>query len=399
MNPIVDIVTAVFAFISVYLMFLFLLIFFSHKKKLYKKPSLKKVPSISIIIPAYNEENCIEKTIKNIKKLIYPKKLEIIVVDDGSTDNTYKVVKKIKGIKVLSKKHEGKAKALNFGLKYAKGEIVACVDSDSYPEKYALLKTIPLFEKDVAAVTTSIFVKNARNLIQRLQRIEYLFIAWSRKILEHLNSIYVTPGPMSLYRKKILLKVGGFDEKNLTEDIEIAWRLLKHKYKIKMSLNAKVYTNVPKTLKKWWHQRIRWNIGGLQTNSKYFNLFLNKNFGNVGMFLLPFFSISYILSILGLFLIFYIIFNWSYFLIGSYSFGFNPMGTFYILPDVFLFLGIFVFVLSLFYIKAGYKTMKRFIHFPRRILDVLIYVSFYFAIFPINLIHSFLKFLTGRYEW
>jgi len=381
-------------------MFLFLLLFFAHKKRLYTtKSHSKKFPSVSIIIPAYNEKNCIEKTIKNVKKLIYSKKLEIIVVDDGSIDDTYKIAKKIKGIKVLSKKHEGKAKALNFGLKHAKGEIVACVDSDSYPEKYALLKTIPLFEKDVAAVTTSVFVKNAKSLIQRLQRIEYLFIAWTRKILEYLNSIYVTPGPMSLYRKNILLKIGGFDEKNLTEDIEIAWRLLKHKHKIKMSLDTKVYTTVPKTLKRWWHQRIRWNVGGLQTNFKYFNLFLNKNFGSVGMFILPFFSVSYLLSILGLFLIFYIVFNWSYLLIGSYSFGFNPVGHFYMLPDIFLFLGIFTFILSLFYIKAGYKTMKRYIHFPKKILDVLIYVLFYFAIFPVNLIHSFLKFLTKKYEW
>jgi cellulose synthase/poly-beta-1,6-N-acetylglucosamine synthase-like glycosyltransferase len=347
----------------------------------------------------YNEEKAIEKTIKNVKKLIYPKKIEIIVIDDGSTDNTYKITKKIRGIKVLTKKHEGKAKALNFGLKYAKGEIVACVDADSYPEKNALMKTTSLFEKNVAAVTTSIFVKNAKSLIERLQRIEYLFIAWSRKVLEYLNSIYVTPGAMSLYRKKVLLKVGGFDEKNLTEDIEIAWRLLKHKYKIKMSLDTKVYTNVPRTLKRWWHQRLRWNVGGLQTNLKYFNLFLKKDFGSVGMFLLPFFSVSYLLSLLGLFLIFYSIFSWSYFLIGSYTFGFNPIGHFYILPDILLFLGIFVFILSLFYIKAGYKTMKRYIHFPKKILDVLIYVSFYFAIFPINLIHSFLKFLTGKHKW
>jgi len=380
-------------------MFLFLLLFFSHKKKFYKKSSIKNIPSVSIIIPVYNEEKAIEKTIKNVKKLIYPKKIEIIVIDDGSTDNTYKITKKIRGIKVLTKKHEGKAKALNFGLKYAKGEIVACVDADSYPEKNALMKTTSLFEKNVAAVTTSIFVKNAKSLIERLQRIEYLFIAWSRKVLEYLNSIYVTPGPMSLYRKKVLLKVGGFDEKNLTEDIEIAWRLLKHKYKIKMSLDTKVYTNVPRTLKRWWHQRLRWNVGGLQTNLKYFNLFLKKDFGSVGMFLLPFFSVSYLLSLLGLFLIFYSIFSWSYFLIGSYTFGFNPIGHFYILPDILLFLGIFVFILSLFYIKAGYKTMKRYIHFPKKILDVLIYVSFYFTIFPINLIHSFLKFLTGKHKW
>jgi len=400
MDIVIDIINSIFILVGTYFTVLFLLLFFTHEKKLFHRPKIKKFPSVSIIIPAFNEEKVIEKTIKNVKKLVYPRKKEIIVIDDGSTDKTYKIVKRIKGIKIFRKKNGGKANALNFGLKRARGEIVVCVDADSYPEENALLKTIPFFEKNVAAVTTSVFIKNPKNILEKLQEMEYIMIAWSRKILEYLDAIYVTPGPMSLYKRKVLLKVGGFDEKNLTEDIEIAWRLMKHKYKIKMVLDAKIYTNVPKNLKKWWHQRLRWNIGGLQTTFKYFNLFLNKEFKNIGMFLLPMSSISYVLTFVGLIFLIYIFFNWAQYLIGAYIFGFNPFSfSFTLLPDMFLFLFLFSALLTVVFIRINFKTMKKITIFPKKLSNLLIYVFIYVAIFPINLLHSFFKFLTGNYEW
>ena len=406
MNIIIDIIYYIVAFVAVYFMFLFLLLFIAHRKKLSNVPTMKKFPSLSIIIPAYNEEKTIGKTIKAVKNLLYPKKFEIIVVNDSSTDKTCSIAKKFKDVKVISKQKGGKASALNLGLKYAKGEIVACIDSDSYPERHALLRAVGFFEKkNVASVTASIFVKNPRTIIQRLQQIEYVITAWNRKLLQYLNSIYVTPGPMSLYRKDVLIKVGGFDEENLTEDIEIAWRLMRYRYKIRMSLDSNIYTTVPKTLKEWWHQRTRWSIGGLQTTSKYFHLFLNRSFSNLGMFLLPFFSVSYVLSILGLFLLSYIIFDWLigfvYFIIAYYKFGFGISGfmTFSFMPDIFLVLGIFTFLLSVVYLRVNLTTMKRPIKYRRRAKELLIYLSVYGVIYPFNLIYSFFKFLLKKYEW
>jgi cellulose synthase/poly-beta-1,6-N-acetylglucosamine synthase-like glycosyltransferase len=362
---------------------------------------MKKFPSVSIIIPAHNEEEDVGETIKSVKKMKYPRSKEIIVVDDGSTDKTYETAKKFRGVRVLRKKQGGKASALNFGLNRAKGEIVVCIDSDSYPEKNALLKTVPFFEKGVAAVTTSVLVKNTKGMLERLQGIEYAMVAWSRKLFEFMNAVYATPGPMSLYRKDILKKVGGFDEKNLTEDIEIAWRLIKNNYDIKMSLDTKVYTNVPKTIKKWWHQRVRWNIGGMQTTLKYLRLFAKKEFGSVGTFLLPLFSISYLLSIIGILFIFYSLFNGLRYLVGSYLFGFNPIGTFllYFSPDVFVALMIINFILMIFYLRVNFKTIKSFADFPSRIRDLLLYIFVYICVFPLNLIHSSIKFLTKKYEW
>jgi cellulose synthase/poly-beta-1,6-N-acetylglucosamine synthase-like glycosyltransferase len=401
MDIILDIVNLIFAFVGIYFTFLFILLFLSNQKKLLKRPKIKSFPSVSIIIPAHNEEETIAETIENVKKLEYPKKKEIIVVDDESADKTFEIAKKYRNIKVLRKKRGGKASALNFGIKQAKGEIVVCIDSDSYPEKDALLKTIPFFEKNVAAVTTSVIVKNAKGVLERLQELEYIMVAWSRKLFEYLDAIYVTPGPMSLYRRDVLQKLGGFDEKNLTEDIEIAWRLMKHNYKIKMALDAKVYTHVPKTIKSWWHQRNRWNIGGLQTTAKYFNLFLKKEFGNIGTFLLPFFSLSYALSIVGIFLMFYVGFVWARYLIGAYMFGFNPIGLFLFnfVPDIFVVLAITSLLLTALYIKINFRTMKRVIEFPKKFRDILLYVFIYIGIFIFNLLHSSIKFIRKKYEW
>ena len=128
MDLIIDVINTVFAFIGIYFTILFLDLFFTYKKRHFHLPEIKRIPSVSIIIPAYNEEETIGDTVKAVKNMIYPKKKEIIIVDDGSKDRTYEIAKKIKGIKVLTKKNGGKATALNFGLKHVKGEIVVCVD-------------------------------------------------------------------------------------------------------------------------------------------------------------------------------------------------------------------------------------------------------------------------------
>ncbi len=404
MNPIVEILYVMFSFVGVYFMFLFLLLFFSGKKKLRELPEMKVFSSLSIIIPAHNEERVIEKTVRNLKNLIYPKKFEVIVVDDGSTDRTYEIAKRIKGIMVLKKERGGKASALNFGLKKAKGEIVAVVDADSYPKKDALLKAVPFFSEGAAAVTTSIFVKNAQNVMENLQKIEYVMIAWSRKLLEALNSIFVTPGPLSLYRTSVLRKTGGFDEKNMTEDIEIAWRLMSKGYKIKMALDSETFTNPPDTFRKWWHQRIRWNVGGIQTFFKYFHLFLDRKFSNIGMFLLPLFSVSYILSFIGTITFAYVVldvlFNFVPYYIGSYYAGANPFSSlsFALLPNIFVVLGIMVLLLSFAYIKINFDTIRKPLG-SDWLLSLLLYIIFYIALFPFNLVHSTWRFLRKSYKW
>ncbi len=406
MLGLIDIIYLGFAAVSLYFTFLFFILFFENRGKIHETPESGYMPSVSLIIPAHNEEKAIGDTIKAVKGLSYPKNLlEVIVVDDGSSDKTYEIASKA-GVKALRKKRGGKASALNFGIARAGGEIVGCVDADSYPDKDALLKSVPfLSEKEVAAVTTSIFVKNPKNLIQRLQNIEYTMIVWARKLLEFLNSVYVTPGPLSLYRKSILKKVGGFDEKNLTEDIEIAWRLLRHGYKIKMASDARVFTRSPEKFSKFWRQRLRWNIGGIQTSLKYRYTLFNSQFKSLGGFVLPFFAASYVLSLFGFGVFLYLLgrtaYDIAYYAFLAPSLGISPIRdyTFFLLPNVFMIFGLVIFALSLAWVIISFRTVKASLSGLRVWVDLVIYLSLYITIFPIILIHSTWRWLKKSLEW
>ena len=299
----INVVYLIFIFASLYVSFLFLILFFKNRKDLFKDEITKKFPFLSVLVPAYNEEKDIEKTLNAILNTDYPKKfMEVIVINDGSTDNTLNILKKFKSIKILNKKNSGKADSLNQAIKITKGEFIVVIDADSYPEPDAFLKMVTYFkDKQVAAVTSSVLVKNKTKLLETLEAIEYTIIAWARKLLEFIGSVYVTPGALSMYRKKALEKIGGFDTKNITEDIEITWNLLRNLYKTKICLSAKTYTTVPDTIKKWWKQRLRWNIGGLQTMNKYKYVLFRRKYGMLGLFVAPFFLSFYLLSLLGFF--------------------------------------------------------------------------------------------------
>ncbi|MEM7819428.1 MAG: glycosyltransferase family 2 protein [Candidatus Aenigmatarchaeota archaeon] len=400
----IDFLYIFFATLVLYFTFIFLILFSRNKKDFSKVPKIKKLPSVSIIVPAYNEEKNIGSVIKNLKKLKYPKKLlEIIVVDDGSTDKTAEIAEK-NGAKVIRKEKGGKASALNIGLKHAKSEIIACIDADSYPKKNALIEAVPFFvDKDVAAVTTRIFTKKKNKILEKFQSIEYAMIAWSRKLFEYIEGVYVTPGPLSLYRKSVVEKIGGFDEKNLTEDIEIAWRILSNGYKIKMS-PAKTYTEIPRSFKKWWKQRLRWNIGGIQTFIKYRKSMFKKGSESFGFFIVPFFALSYFLSLLALSIFLYLIYIWAFnnilFYISAYSVGLNPIKRVsqLFMPDLFTIFGVLIFILSIVIVNTGLKTMGYQRNF-KTWFYILLYLTIYITIFPLILVHSLIKMAKGYKEW
>lgn len=405
MLAIIDILFLLFSFVSVYFLVLFLTVFFLERKKIRSMPEMKTLPFVSVIVPAYNKEKFIENTVNAVKNLDYPGNLmEIIVVDDGSKDGTYDMAKKLDGIKLYRKINGGRSDALNYGMEKANGEIIACVDADSYPEKDSLIKAVRFFDdKDVAGVTASVLVRNASNFIEKLQRIEYSLLVLSRKLMERLNVIYVTPGPMALYRKDIIMKLGGFDTKIMTEDIEIAWRLLSNGYKIRMSVGSKVYTDVPDTFKGWWHQRIRWNIGGTQTAMKYFGYFL-KTPSNVGKFLLPLFTISYALTLLGLAMFFYIVssaaYNFIFVFLKSVLLGADIFRlSFVFTPDILIVLGGFTFFVSMLWLKFSIDALNGEISVRKALPEFMFYIFFYIAINPFNLIVSTWKLLRKKYEW
>lgn len=359
------------------------------------------MPSVSIIVPARNEARCIAATVRNLLALSYPRQLlEVIVVDDGSSDKTAAIARAA-GAKVIRKAHrpaDHKAAAVNVGLRAAKGQIVAIVDADSYPEQAALLKTVPLFaDPAVAAVTTRILVRKPSSLLGRIQEIEYALIAWSRKLTEYIGAIWATPGPLSLYRTRILRRLGGFDEKNMTEDIEIAWRLLSRGYKILMS-SARTWTAVPGSWRAWWRQRLRWNIGGMQTTAKYLSMAFKPGSGSFGFFVVPFFSLSYVITMAAMGLLLYILTAWALhgilLLAAAAAAGIAIAPPILLPPNAFTVLGIMLLALSLVIVWLGLGKV-----IYRKKLAILFYLTLYIFILPPLLAHSLLRIAAGYRLW
>lgn len=267
---------------------------------------LKKYPFVSIVIPAYNEERNIATTLTSLTRLNYPKnKLEIIVVNDGSTDNTKNLVEKFISenktfdIKLINKKNKGKGAALNNGLKIAKGKFFICLDADSIVTKDALLKILPHFTDDsIAVVLPLLKVEKPKNIWQKMQWLEYLVNMFYKKLMSKLNCVHVAPGPFSVYRKSVLKKVNGFDENNITEDLEITLRLQSKNYKIIQLLDAEVFTLAPKTFKQLYKQRNRWYKGSVINAIKYKHMMFNKQYGDFGMIQMPTIIISGLIAII-----------------------------------------------------------------------------------------------------
>ena len=289
----IDIVYLSLYFVMLYSSILWFTVFFSYRNNFFKNPKPKNFSSISFLIPVHNEKKNIKKCIISLLNLDYPKeKIKIFVVDDGSTDCTKKIVlkiaKKLKNIKLIEQEHKGKGAAINNGLRYVKTELVACMDADSSPDKNYLKKMIGYFnDEKVGLVTPALKVAKVDSLMRKIQWIEYLFSIYLRKLFSYFQCQYVAPGPGSIYRTEILKKIGGFDEKNLTEDMEIAFRFVDKNYKTENCVDAYVKTDSPKDFMELFGQRIRWYRGYIQNVKKYSHMILNPKFGDIGMFLLP----------------------------------------------------------------------------------------------------------------
>lgn len=287
-----DIVFWAIYFFSLYVSVFLLITFFEERPPVKR---LKTFPSVSVIVPAYNEEESIGKTIESLMLLDYPKdRLEIIVVNDGSKDRTQSIAeeflrrKKPFKLFVLSQKNSGKAAALNNGISHASGEFVACLDADSMVREDTLKEMICYFyDNDIAAVAPLMKVCQPKTMIQRLQSLEYLLYAFLKNIFSSMNSIHVTPGPFSIYRKSVIENVGGFDESSIVEDQEIGYRIQKNQYRIVQSERGEVLTIAPKNLRELYRQRCRWFKGSAITMYKYRDMLFNRKYGDFGMFQIP----------------------------------------------------------------------------------------------------------------
>lgn len=295
----------VVSFIGIFIAILFLLTLFEHRKKIENPPVPEKLPFVSIIVPTFNGGKYLEKTVASLINLEYPRNLyEIIIVDDGSTDDTFRIAKflekRYSKVTAYTKKNAGKASAINFGIKKAKGEIIAALDDDSFVTPSALIKMIGFFsDHEVMSVTPSLAIYNPKGFLRKVQQAEYLFSIFLRKVFAFMNMIHVTPGPFSLYRKEFFEKHGGFDEDDPTEDTEIAFRIQSYQYKIENSIDALVYTVAPNNLSALLKQRTRWYSGLIRNAGNYPHLF-NLKYGYLALISLPFAFISVIMLIISL---------------------------------------------------------------------------------------------------
>ncbi|MDD5191855.1 MAG: glycosyltransferase [Candidatus Nanoarchaeia archaeon] len=400
-----------YMFISLYMLSMFLIIYLKNKKEIFDYPKAKKKYAVSFVVPAYNEEKTIEDTIKNIFNVDYDM-LEVIVVNDGSTDNTKKIIEKLMKeypkLKLINniKNLGNAARSQNVGLKHAKGEIIAVVDADSYPSKDSVSKMLGFFnDEKVGAVTCPVIARNTNRFIEKLQAIEYKMISLTRKLLDYVDAIYVTPGPLALYRKKVLVEIGGFDENNMTQDIEATWHLTYNGWMRRMCLSASVSSTVPNKLKAWFRQRRRWNVGGLQCIQKYRKSLFDPKKGMLGFFIIPFFILSTFLGLLGLSIFSYLIIKRtiSNFLYTKYSIvAGTPLLTlenFYITPSILNYLGVALFILGLIFLFIVFAVLKERVLRKENILNIPFYMMVYIAFYPFIMLSAMWHMAKGKRIW
>lgn len=248
---------------------------------------------VSIIVPAYNEAENITASIGSLLKTKH-KKYEIIVIDDGSTDNTRQLVEAIqkkhpKRIRLYSQQNAGKAAALNTGLHKAKYDIVIAIDGDSIftPETVAYLGN-HFSDPSVGAVAGKVNATNSRNLIAFFQQLEYVVSQnIDKEALNAINAIGVVPGPVGAWRKSLLLKLNGYSADTLVEDQDMTLAVLAAGKRIVYEPRAIAYTETPFTVTDFVKQRVRWVYGTMQCLVKYKRYMFNPFSGSLGLVVLP----------------------------------------------------------------------------------------------------------------
>ena len=240
-------------------------------------------PSCSILIPAHNEEKVIGNTIESMLKLIYPKeKMQIIVINDGSTDSTKNIIQSFaeKDSRVelydipKGEGGKGKSRTLNIGIRAAKGEIIAIYDADNTPDKNSLRYLVAqlLLHKELGAVLDKFRTINKnRNLLTKFINIETLsFQSMLQAGRWQLHNVSTLPGTNFVMWSWLIKKLNGWDEEALTEDSELSIRIYEEGYKIKFIPYAITYEQEPESWKVWIKQRMRWVRGNNYVITKFF---------------------------------------------------------------------------------------------------------------------------------
>jgi cellulose synthase/poly-beta-1,6-N-acetylglucosamine synthase-like glycosyltransferase/peptidoglycan/xylan/chitin deacetylase (PgdA/CDA1 family) len=248
---------------------------------------------VSVLIPAHNEEENIISTIESVLKSTH-KKLDVIVIDDGSTDSTGYIVnnwakRNPKKIRIISIENQGKANALNVGISKAKYDVFVAMDADTIflPDTVANLVR-PFNDKSVGAVAGKIETINSRNLLDIFQSIEYIVGQnMDKRAFSAVDAVGVVPGPVGAWRKSAVIKCGGYSTETLVEDQDLTMGLLASGMRVLYEPKAIALTETPHTLKDLLKQRFRWIFGTAQCVWKYKEIYKTKPNSPLGLVVIP----------------------------------------------------------------------------------------------------------------
>ncbi len=247
---------------------------------------------VSVIVPAYNEEKVIVKTVERILGSDH-KDLEVIVIDDGSQDNTMGVLQSAFGsnprVALIRVANGGKAAALNIGLERATGDILVALDADTQFQHDTIPRLVRWFvDPEIGAVAGNAKVGNRINMITRWQALEYIVAQnLERRALAALGTLTVIPGAVGAWRKSVLQSMGGFHSDTLAEDQDLTIGIQVRGARVRFDSSAIAWTEAPTTFRGLARQRFRWAFGTLQCLWKYRELTFNPRYGALGLFALP----------------------------------------------------------------------------------------------------------------
>jgi poly-beta-1,6 N-acetyl-D-glucosamine synthase len=267
----------------------------------------KDWPFVSVVLPVFNEELVVAKTLDALKASDYPR-MEVVAINDGSTDDTFAVLtgfaKTWPQLCVLDQPNGGKPAASNHGIAQSRGDVVVTLDGDTLfePQTIRMLARhfcVPRKGKKVGAVAGHVKVGNRRNLLTAWQSLEYLSGICVTRMAEGLmGAISIVPGACAAWRREALLEAGGYSHDTLAEDADLTLSLQRLGYSIVQENAAVAWTEAPMTIRGLFKQRLRWTYGNIQTLYKHRSMLFNPRYGALGILTMPYALISVLVPLI-----------------------------------------------------------------------------------------------------
>lgn len=240
-----------------------------------------ELPPVSVLVPAYNEGRVLERALTSLMQIEYPE-YEVLVIDDGSTDDTLEIASQWEGrqgfgeFRILTKPNGGKASALNAGIAHSKHPLIFCMDADSFVEPRTLLRAARHFaDPAVGAVAGNVKVDNRGRLITRLQALEYIEgLNMPRRAQGFVAAVNIVPGPVGMFRREALEEIGGYDSDTFAEDADLTLKMMAAGWRVEYEDSAIAWSEAPETWIDLVQQRYRWTRGILQALKKRKGIFL-----------------------------------------------------------------------------------------------------------------------------